>query len=561
MPDIFDRVALQRVPASDIEVLPDPARRWLPASSAQQKALDCDADILMLGGAAGSLKTSTILVDLIAERDYPRMRSYFFRRTYAELTGGENAIDQSLELFTQTGAVYNSSTHTWRWPSSGAEFYFRHCQYDKDVHQYQSQAMTAVGIDESTHWPEEMARYLITRNRSKDRNLRIRARLGTNPGGIGHKWHKKVFMGNVCPHCTPDKAPPQGQLRWDARWSDGVPFEDKETKQKLSISYILSSVREHNKLGAAYIARLKMQNPATAKALLEGCWDIFEGQFFDCWAPNRGIKDGMAWKEIMALPPGTGPMVVPRHSLNEHWWWPRWVSSDYGFSVSISAAHLFVHMPATQEWPRGRVVCIDEDGSQETARNFVRRLLDRWVFGSDRKQIEYRWMPWYLSPDSFDDIGVTDTLAGQMNEVLKPNKLQFNRANNNRAGGANKIYSSLDSGELLICSECHKTIEAIETRVHDEDNENDVKKIHGEDLDDYYDSFRYGDMSWESHRDVSAPREVQLEQALGDLPKTDPTRAMAVYSQFLDKEKAKSKGSSYSGNARHRMEESRRRDH
>lgn len=70
-------------PYPHVEVLPDPVRRWLPASAAQSQALDSQADILMLGGAAGSLKTSTMLVDLIAERAFPRVRSYFFRRTYA----------------------------------------------------------------------------------------------------------------------------------------------------------------------------------------------------------------------------------------------------------------------------------------------------------------------------------------------------------------------------------------------------------------------------------------------------------------------------------------------
>jgi hypothetical protein len=73
--------------ASSIEVLPDPIRGWLlrkenqkppggarfwPATDQQGAALDCDADILLLGGSAGSLKTSTILADLIQERSFGR---------------------------------------------------------------------------------------------------------------------------------------------------------------------------------------------------------------------------------------------------------------------------------------------------------------------------------------------------------------------------------------------------------------------------------------------------------------------------------------------------------
>jgi hypothetical protein len=97
------------------------------------------------------------------------MGSYFFRRTYKELEGGDGAIDQAYRIFSQTGALgYNQSTHTWHWPS-GAEFYFQHAQHEKDVYPYQGRAMSFLGIDESTHWPEKMVRYLITRNRSTTR--------------------------------------------------------------------------------------------------------------------------------------------------------------------------------------------------------------------------------------------------------------------------------------------------------------------------------------------------------------------------------------------------------
>jgi hypothetical protein len=124
------------LPASSIEVLPDPIHGWLtrkenekpegarfwPATDQQGAALDCDADILLLGGSAGSLKTSTILADLIQEREYPRMNSYFFRKTYPEL---EDAMQQAMDLFPQTGARSRDDGREYVWPS-GAHFRFRH---------------------------------------------------------------------------------------------------------------------------------------------------------------------------------------------------------------------------------------------------------------------------------------------------------------------------------------------------------------------------------------------------------------------------------------------------
>jgi hypothetical protein len=245
--------------------------------------------------------------------------------------------------------------------------------------------------------------------------------------------------------------------------------------------------------------------------------------------------------------------------LKEEWWWPRWVSSDYGFTISIGAAHLFLHIPQSAEWPRGRVVIADEVGMQETAGNFARELLERWVLGTDGKPIEQRWMPWYLSPDSFREIGIGFTLAAQMNTELQKYGVQFARADNDRVGGAMKMYTGFESGELIVCEECKKTIEAIESRVHDPEKENDVFKVPGDELDDYYDSARYGAKSWETARPVKIPRDVQVAEALGDTPQTDPTRAMALYSQFVEREKEKSSGAMYGGSARQRMEQARNR--
>src|SRR5262249_22295589 len=103
-------------------------------------------------------------------------------------------------------------------------------------------------------------------------------------------------------HCNPCLAPPQGVPFCGAKWSDGKPLDDPETGTRVSLAYILSSVRDHELLGKAYIAKLQMQKPSTAKALLEGCWNISEGQYFD-FDPTK---------------------VIPRREVGAQWWWPRW---------------------------------------------------------------------------------------------------------------------------------------------------------------------------------------------------------------------------------------------
>src|ERR1700690_1430873 len=118
---------------SDIQVLPDPVRRWLPATFAQKAALDNEADLLLFGGAAGSLKTATALVSLIQERDFSRMKSYFFRRSFPAMEG---AMSNAHELFPQTGARsvdrVHGLTRTWEWPSR-ASFRFRQLNDQADL--------------------------------------------------------------------------------------------------------------------------------------------------------------------------------------------------------------------------------------------------------------------------------------------------------------------------------------------------------------------------------------------------------------------------------------------
>ena len=121
------------------------------------------------------------------------MVSYFFRRTYPAL---EDAIRQSYPLFSQTGAVYNGQEHTWKWPS-GAIFRFRQCKNDKALYDNFGKEISAIGIDQSEQFPEGYVRFLITRNRSVDPGLKIRVRLGANPGGEGGNWHVHVFFGGL----------------------------------------------------------------------------------------------------------------------------------------------------------------------------------------------------------------------------------------------------------------------------------------------------------------------------------------------------------------------------
>lgn len=549
----MERLSLQ---GHDIQIMPDPIRGWLarhpkpqgslfwPVTDEQGSALDFDVDIGLLGGSAGSLKTSTILADLIQERDYSFMSAYFFRRTFPEL---EEAIEQAYRLFPQTGGSYNASEHTWRW-ASGATFRFRHLSHEKNLYENQGKAMSGIGIDESTHIPMEWIRYLVTRNRSTDPDLKIRLRLGTNPGHISCKEHMKMFFNGVCPHCEPEKAPQQGIALWGRTWHDGIPLRDKDTEIDLSIGYILSSVRDHNLLGQSYIGRLQMQRPATAKALLAGCWRLFEGLYYDIYDYNT--------------------MTVPRQEIGDEYWWQHWVGADYGYSGSAAAGVQFAIgldnvIYVLAEYPAYEI----ESGPRENVRNFAQSIYEHFGKRDPNEESAKNLSSMFLGPDSWNDRGDEHTLAGQMNEVLAPHGLEFIKANNDRAGGAQLIYTMLQAGTLKIARSCRNVLQALESRLHDEKEPVKVKKVPTDPLDDVFDALRYGVYSF--MESVGKPLNKRVQERMKKIMDAGGHNDMSVTTAVLKYEKVRreeeeadpdNQDSVYvGGSARRRMQQAQKR--
>jgi hypothetical protein len=473
-----------------VEVSPPQAWRWKPATEAQRKALECDADVLLFGGAAGSLKSEYLLVDQAQEYDHPRLRGILFRRTFPELS---QLINRSRELYSNQGFTYNETSHTWNAPW-GASMKFAYCKRDEEAYLHQGQEYSWIGWDESTHHSEFQIRYLLSRLRSTDMSIWQRCRLATNPGGEGHGWHQHMFLGGVCPHCMPAIRVP------DVIYKDAIWHSDK-APLGMTTCFIFGRVKDHDLLGKAYEQRLAMQSGATAKALLEGCWQAFEGQYFDLWEPNRPEN----------------PMIVKRQEIGDKPWWPHWVGADYGFSGSQAAAYLFASDPA------GKIWCLQEYCAKgEEVRSWSREVARRFaciVHTEDETPRHINVM--YLSPDSWNDRGDHNTLADQMNEELKRYGLAWDKARNDRAGGAMLIYTYLKTGKLAIADTCDQLQESLRTRLHDPDEPEKVLKVIGDPLDDCYDGFRYGVYSYQPP--AEKPTAVRMAEAMQGV---DPTVAM-----------------------------------
>ena len=158
-------------------------------------------------------------------------------------------------------ASYNSAKHIWTF-KNGSLIDFGYIDNEQDVYQYQSAEYDVIRFDELTHFTEYMYVYMISRCRGAN-DFPKRIKSSTNPGGVGHEWVKARFI------------------------DIGKPNEIHEVRNEVGTMttriFIPSFVTDNKYLMEAdpdYIKRLDALPEKERKALKDGNWDIFDGQYF-----------------------------------------------------------------------------------------------------------------------------------------------------------------------------------------------------------------------------------------------------------------------------------------
>lgn len=232
----------------------------LSITKKQDLFMKSEAFETLFGGAAGGGKSYGQLVDaLIYALQYGKSKQIIFRRTFPDLE--RSIIRTSLELYPREIASYNSSKHTWTF-DNGSIIDFGYIDTENDVYQYQSAEYDVIRFDELTHFTEYMYTYMISRCRgANDYPKRIKS--STNPGGVGHLWVKERFVD----------IGPSGEIHTCRL----------ETGQETTRLFIPSFVTDNKFLmerDPEYVKRLDALPEKERKALKEGNWDIFDGQYF-----------------------------------------------------------------------------------------------------------------------------------------------------------------------------------------------------------------------------------------------------------------------------------------
>lgn len=238
---------------------------------------------------------------LIFVMEHPGSAANLMRRTYPELES--SLIKLSLELFPPEFCRYNSAKHQWTIATGGKNSYvlFGHCESEADVFKHRSAEWQYLGIDESTSFSQDMFTQLLTRVRSSVPGVNCKVRLCTNPGQLGHGWHKKYFaIGDQKPYET-----------WRPKKFPGDKYDPP------SRCFIPATIFDNPALLAndpGYLARLEALPEAQKRMLLYGDWEGFSGQFFT---------------EIDRAKHLIKPFDLPRH-------WKLYRSVDFGFDKPFS---------------------------------------------------------------------------------------------------------------------------------------------------------------------------------------------------------------------------------
>jgi phage terminase large subunit len=238
---------------------------------------------ILYGGAKGGGKSWAMRRKFVLLAcKYKDLKLLLLRRTLPELR--ENHIIP-LRAELEGYAKYNDDEKAFTFPS-GSRIKLGYCDSDADVLQYQGQEYDVVGFEEAGLFTEYMLTEigLCARNARPDFTPRIY--YTANPGGPGHAYLKRIFVDR---NFTEDE----------------VPDDYEFIPAKVTDNVVLM------KNSPEYLQKLNALPEDRRRALRDGDWDVFEGQYFPEFRRELHVIE---------------PFLIPRE-------WNKCLTIDYGFDM------------------------------------------------------------------------------------------------------------------------------------------------------------------------------------------------------------------------------------
>lgn len=242
------------------------------------------------GGARGGGKTHIARVKAVGMAlNYPGIRILMIRCHYPELE--ENLVRPILKWVPEEMYSYNGTLHLMRF-NNGSEIKFGHYDGDAAENEYQGAQYDCVFIDEATQLSERAFSYLSGCVRGVG-NYPRRMYLTCNPGGVGHRWVKRLFVSKK--YITNDPNPEKNENPEDYTFIPATVDDNP---------FLLES-------SPKYKQQLAKLPEDLMRAHRYGDWDALSGSYFKNFSPTTHTIT---------------PFQIPAH-------WPRYRSFDYGFDM------------------------------------------------------------------------------------------------------------------------------------------------------------------------------------------------------------------------------------
>jgi len=420
----------------------------------QSEVLRSTATEILYGGAAGGGKSHVLRVlSILWAFAFPGLQIYLFRRISDDLVKnhveGPTGYRALLAPWVESGGVEIVEGEI-RFKFNGSRIFLCHVHDPRDRYKYQGAEIHVLLMDELTHFPEEVYRFLRSRVRLTGITLppEVAGRFprivcASNPGNIGHAWVKRTWIDPVEP-----------MRQWRAPDEEGGMLRQ----------FIPARLADNPSLMATdptYLQRLRgLGSEALVKAMESGDWNVVEGAYFSCWRTERHVVE---------------PFEIPAH-------WTRFRSFDWGSAKPFSLGWWAVASEDTDAGyaviPRGALVRYREYygaagpdvGLKLDAPEVARRILARQAKG---ESFAYS----VADPAIFKVDGgpsIAETMAKATNGALV-----FRPADNSRVNGWAQLRARLEGdgdGRPMIYtfSTCLDSIRTIPALMHDEHKPEDV---------------------------------------------------------------------------------------
>lgn len=339
-----------------------------------------------------------------------------------------------------------------------------------DPSKYMSTEFALEAVDELTKNPPEVFYNLRARLRWPGLK-QTKFVAGTNPGSVGHEWVKKIWVDRV----FPDNEQEVDEFAYVPATADDNPFIDPN-----------------------YLLGLESLPEKMRKALREGDWNIFEGQFFTEFDKEKHVVPTTPFLEIPTTWKKFRTIDVSGRAGTTVCYWNAldpdgnvWTYREYWMTGLDSDEH------AKNMWELSHY---KDDAGRIVAEPYVYTVMDTaaWAkMGMSETTAEIYLRVW-------QDLDAK-------NYIFSPDSLV--PASKERVMGADIVHQYLRWDEqtkpkwrIMDC--CRNLIRTLPLLVHSESNPDDVEDMPG--TDDGYDAERYGLMTL---RDQKSPRSESFIEA------------------------------------------------